>query len=51
MGYGPAGIESPPRRREKVAYTLADMSIEEIEQIANNRMDDEYAHLDALMDE
>ena len=39
------------RQNRKLAFTRADMPITKIERIANNRMDPEHAHLDALMDE
>ena len=39
------------RQNRKIAYTLADMPIELIERIANNRMGPGHEHLDALMDE
>ena len=39
------------RQNRKLAFTRADMPIEKIERIANNRMDAEHAGLDALMDE
>lgn len=39
------------RQNRKVAYALPDMPREKIQRIANNRMDPEHAHLDALMDD
>ncbi len=39
------------RQNRKLAFTRADMPREKIERIANNRMDEVQAGLDALMDE
>jgi prevent-host-death family protein len=39
------------RQNRKLAYALPDMPAEKIQRIANNRMDAEHAHLDALMDD
>jgi prevent-host-death family protein len=39
------------RRNRKIAYTLADMPIELVERIANNRMDPNDASPDYLMDD
>jgi prevent-host-death family protein len=39
------------RENRKLALTTADMSVEQLERIAGARMDAEFAHLDALMDD
>jgi PHD/YefM family antitoxin component YafN of YafNO toxin-antitoxin module len=39
------------RQNRKIAMTRADMPAAKIERIADNRMDAEHAHLDALMDD
>jgi prevent-host-death family protein len=39
------------RQNRKIAYALPDMPVEKMRRIANNRMDPEHAHLDALMDD
>lgn len=39
------------RQNRKLAVTRADMPREKLERIANNRMDEEHAGLDALMNE
>jgi prevent-host-death family protein len=39
------------RQNRKVAMTRSDVAATKIERIANNRMDAEQAHLDALMDD
>jgi prevent-host-death family protein len=39
------------RQNRKLAFTRADMPIEKIARIANNRMAAEHAGLDALMDD
>lgn len=39
------------RQNRKIAYTLADMPREMIEDIAKGRMDAEHDHLNALMDD
>lgn len=39
------------RQNRKIAYAVPDMPVEKIQRIANNRMDPEHAHLDALMDD
>jgi prevent-host-death family protein len=39
------------RRNRKLAYRLEEMPVEKIERIAANRMDEQHAHLDALMDD
>ncbi|HEY1933125.1 MAG TPA: type II toxin-antitoxin system prevent-host-death family antitoxin [Acetobacteraceae bacterium] len=39
------------RQNRKLPVTRSDMPREKLERIANNRMDEEHAGLDALMDE
>jgi prevent-host-death family protein len=39
------------RRNRKLACRLEEMPVEKIERIAANRMDEQHAHLDALMDD
>ena len=39
------------RQNRKIAYALPAMPAEKIRRIADNRMDPEHAHLDALMDD
>jgi len=39
------------RRNRKLAFERADLTDAKIERIALNRMDEAYAHLDALMDD
>ena len=39
------------RQNRRIAYALPDMPSEKVQRIANNRMDPEHAHLDALMDD
>ena len=39
------------RENRRLAMTSADMSTEQLERIAGARMDAEFAHLDALMDD
>ncbi|MCC6775580.1 MAG: type II toxin-antitoxin system prevent-host-death family antitoxin [Hyphomicrobiales bacterium] len=39
------------RQNRKVAYRIDDMPLQKIDRIANNRMDEQHAHLNALLDE
>lgn len=39
------------RQDRKIAHAPPDMPAEKIRRIADNRMDPEHAHLDALMDD
>jgi prevent-host-death family protein len=39
------------RQNRKAVYRIEDMPLEKIKRIAGNKMDDRYAHLNALMDD
>jgi prevent-host-death family protein len=39
------------RQNRKAVYRIEDMSIEKIERIAENKMDEHHVHLNALMDD
>ncbi|HKN10257.1 MAG TPA: prevent-host-death family protein [Pseudomonadota bacterium] len=39
------------RQNRKAVYRIEDMPVEKIERIAENKMDERHAHLNALMDD
>jgi prevent-host-death family protein len=39
------------RQNRRAVYRIEDMPLEKIKRIAGNKMDDRYAHLNALMDD